>query len=158
MLQFFSGVAASLVATVLVFFANRIVKKYRFYHDAPFSGEWQDEIVNSQGIKKVDVYTLKHNRRDGTITGTIHRILPIEQNYRRCHCLGVVDGNHLILTFWPIRENNISRVNGCMYLKHAKDNTFKGFYLAEHNDKIDMTPITLKKKDDGLRFRESETF
>ena len=145
--SFISGVLASLVATLLVYVITALVKGYRFFKNAPFTGEWYDEICDEFGnVVKSDTYDLKQNKRDNTIKGNIHRTLPVDQNYRRCHCIGVVDGDFMILVFWPIRENNISRVNGCMYLKHCDDNVFKGYYLTEHNENMDLTPITLKKR------------
>ena len=141
--SFISGILASIIATLIINFIKEIV----IYKRAPFTGEWFDEICDQSGnVVKSDIYKLKQNKHDNTIKGKIQRVLPVDQGYRKCHCIGVVDGGFMILIFWPIRENNISRVNGCMYLKHEADNVFKGYYMTEHNEKMDMTPITLKKK------------
>lgn len=142
-ISFVSGILASIVATLII----NVIKEIVLYKRAPFTGEWVDEICDSSGkVVKSDTYQLKQNKRDNTIKGKIRRVLPSDQSYRKCHCIGVIDGDFMILIFWPIRENNISRVNGCMYLKHEADNVFKGYYMTEHNERMDMTPITLKKK------------
>lgn len=141
--SFISGILASIIAALII----DVIKEIVIYKRAPFTGEWVDEICDQSGnVVKVDEYKLKQNKRNNIIKGKIQRVLPNAQSYRKCYCIGVVDGEFMILIFWPIRENNISRVNGCMYLKHEFDNEFKGYYMTEHNEKIDMTPITLKKK------------
>ena len=146
-ITFWSGVLASIIAAGICAAITKGFTSFLFYRNAPYSGKWLDEIRDEFGeLVKQDEYFLKHNAKTGEISGTIHRILPEAQNYRRCHCTGVVDGDSMILIFWPIRKNNnISKVNGCIYLKLECDNQFSGYYTTQRNGEICFNKIVLKR-------------
>lgn len=140
------GIAIGIILVAIAYSVYSFVA----YKKSPLTGEWYDEICDEEGhILKTDVFSLKHNCFNNTIKGRVHRIKPENQNYRRCHCVGVYDSGHMILIFWPIRKNNTSRVNGCIYMNLENDNFFRGYYLTEHYGQMDMTPITLKKNKKG---------
>lgn len=139
------GVAGSIIGAIICTLGTKVYSYFRFYKDSPYSGEWEDLIpAKPDGSpEKRDIFTIKHNRRDNRITGTIRRISPLEQNTRKWVLNGVIDDGYFIASFW---RHGPQKSNGCLYAKLTADNTYEGYYLEEHNGTIDQTPLTLKKK------------
>lgn len=141
------GVITSLIGGLIGYFFRQLLDWFFLFRKSPYSGTWEDEIMNSnEEIEKRDTYQIKHNRRTNEIKGTISRYQPVDQNHRKWKMVGKIDGNYIIFSFWS--EISTHKSHGCVYLKHAEDNVFEGYYLEDHKDgKIDKTHIRLKKKD-----------
>lgn len=94
-------------------------------------------------MKSATIYTLKHHKRDNTVTGEIKRFVPIEQAHRVWKCSGVINKQHLIVTFW---SEEAIKSSGCIYTELIEDYTYGGVYLKSEDDQIKMIKIQLKKK------------
>ncbi len=139
------GVAGSIIGAIIWALGTKVYSYFKFYRDSEYSGTWEDLIpAKPDGTpEKNDEFTIKHNTRDNTITGTIKRIAPKEQTTRNWTLNGVIDDGFFIASFW---HRGPQKSNGCLYAKLTADNTYEGYYLEEHKGIIDQTPITLRKK------------
>lgn len=139
------GVTGSIIGAFIWALGTKVYSYVKLYKDSEYSGIWEDSIPpKSDGTPaKLDEFTIKHNVRDNTITGTIKRIAPADQIARKWTLNGVIDDGFFIASFW---RRGPQKSNGCLYAKLIADNTYEGYYLEEHNGKIDQTPITLRKK------------
>lgn len=147
----FFSVLSGVLATLICYLFKRAYIYVKTYRNSEYSGTWTDEIFEkgkSETVIKRDEFKIKHNKRNHTIEGTIKRIFPVEQNHRAWHSNGVIDGRYFILSFWSA---DMQKSNGCIYAKLIDDYEYKGYYLEEHADTIDMTPITIKKSRERRR-------
>lgn len=139
------SVLSGVIATVICFGFERAYKYAKTYKNSEFSGTWVDEIYKDdtrKDIIKKDRYEIKHNRKNHTIEGTIEREYPEEQQHRKWNFNGVIDGRYIIFSFWSL---DMQKSNGCVYAKLNNDYEYEGYYLEEHGNTIDMTPIKLHK-------------
>ena len=150
--DFWSGVLASALVAAFGAVLKKFYEWLRLYRQSPYSGKWEDEIyANDQrnDVVKRDTYNIKHNKKDGTLTGTIRRTQPHNQSNRNWNLRGVINKNHIIIVFWT--SDPMKKSNGCIYAKHIGDYEYEGYYLEEHDSKIDKTPIKLIKQPTSLK-------
>ena len=140
------GVITSLLGAIIGFFAHKLWDFFFLFRKSAFSGVWEGEINKNGQIEKRDSYKIKHNKRTNELYGTISRIYPENQTYRKWKMVGKLDGDGYILySFWSVVSTHRSR--GVVYLRHKEDNVFEGYYLEDHIEgKIDKTSIRLIKK------------
>lgn len=139
-------VLTGLVSSFVFLLVGRLISYLYKAFWSDYSGKWNAEIhtvENDQQILKKDEWLIKHNKRKNTVSGTIRRIIPEEQNYRKWHFQGIIQSNNLLLVYWS-SEGVISR--GCVNCRLISDFVFDGFYLEMHNEAIEKTPIKLVKK------------
>lgn len=144
---FWTGVLSGAFLALVMFLFKKGYEKLKNYKNSPYSGKWEDDIFEDdtkQKIVKKDEYIIQHNKRDNTLTGSIRRILPVEQKHREWKMQGVINGNYLIIVFWA---SPMQKSNGCIYAKLSGDYEYSGYYLEEYEGIIDKTPIRLRKKD-----------
>jgi len=72
--QFWIGVLSSAFVMLIAYIINAIKMR-----SSGYSGDWESEVFSTENTDKVVVrskYKLKHKKADGTITGTLKRIIP----------------------------------------------------------------------------------
>ena len=126
------------MAVIRIIYTNII-----YYTQSKYSGKWRDEIYDEKGnIIKRDIFYLKHHKRNNRINGKISRIAPVEQIHRKWKCTGVLNGEHLILTFW---SESAIKSDGCIYAVLKDDYIYEGLYLKFDNNNIEKIKIRMIK-------------
>jgi hypothetical protein len=107
-----------------------------------FAGHWIDEIFdpNNEIVKRDEI---EMNQRGQEISGTIRRIFPEDQNYRRYKFRGLIRGESILVVFWSIDEN--IRSFGSWNVHHTGDFIYEGYYLSYIGSDIEKIPIKLTK-------------
>ena len=108
-----------------------------------FTGNWMDEILDDDGhVIKRDEIVMKQRGRE--IRGTIHRVFPPDQEYRRYRFRGFVRGESIIAIFWSTQES--VRSFGSWHVQHTGDFIYDGFYLSLSGRVIEKIPIRVSKR------------
>lgn len=147
MSEFWGGIITGIVSSAIIFAAKTVYSNVIYYTQSKYSGKWRDEIYDAQNkIVKRDEYVLKHHKRNNTVTGTIKRIYPPEQIHRTWKCSGVLNGEHMIVSFW---SEDAIKSDGCIYAVLKEDFTYEGRYLKTENSLIEEVRIKLIKNNGG---------
>ena len=145
--NFCMGIITGIISSTIILLAKIFYTNVIYYTHSKYSGKWIDEIYDENGnIVKKDEYTLKHHKRNNTITGTIKRVYPVEQTHRVWKCSGVLSGEHLILSFW---SEDVIKSDGCIYAILKEDFTYDGYYLKAEDPDINLIKIKLIKERRG---------
>lgn len=138
-LNFMSGVVASLLATAIAY----IVSAIRSYSNSPYTGLWKSEMYNAQGKPvKHDEYLLRHNRRNGVIGGPIRRIDPDNETDKRWICKGIVDNDCILMVFCDLEQLQLS--HGVCYVMHKGVRQYEGYYLGQEKETAGIVTVKIK--------------
>ena len=125
MISFWLGVGSSLMSVLIIFIVRNVYDKVRSKSD--MSGNWFSQLYNDRGdVIKCDKLNLVHNKRTDGIKGEIERTLPLEQNYRKWKCQGIIKGDYLLLLFY---SEQVIDSSGVALLKLQEDYKFVGKYM-----------------------------
>lgn len=144
-----------LISSFVFLLIGKMIAYFLKFVGSAYSGKWRAEIrtiENDSEIIKVDEWIIKHNKRKNTLSGTIRRILPDEQSYRKWFFRGVIQSNSLLLVYWA--SDGVPSY-GCVNCVLVNDFTFAGFYLEAHNGAIEKIPIRIEKQKRELKFRQA---
>lgn len=144
MINFLLGILASIIATFLYNITKKIYSQY-LSSKSHYSGEWQSSILDNNGIviKKDNLLLVE---KYGKITGTMKRIIPVEQNHREWLVSGFAQKGHILLAIIAKDENQAS--DGSVYVMQKydeRDNTYDGFYLKAVGNEVEKFHICLEK-------------
>lgn len=140
--NFILGTITGIVSAIIVALARFVFIRI-YYHKSKYSGKWVDEIYDNNGnLIKSDICILKHHKRNNTLSGKIKRTYPTEQTHRHWKCSGVLNGEHIILTFW---SSDIIKSDGCVYATFSDDFVYEGYYLKSDNNTVEKVRIKLYK-------------
>ncbi len=142
-------VLISIIISVVSCFIYAIFSDYVdyviIYRKSDFTGYWKNSVLNSNGdVVKIDYCHLLHNKRNGTIKGTIVREVPEEQNYRKWYCNGVLIRDRIIMSFWSANDTQKSDGSGYLFLK--QDKKFEGVYMHSTADNKIATVNVMSEK------------
>ena len=105
--------------------AEKVITHFNKRND--FSGTWEDQIFDSNGVvEKKDKFLIVQNGIE--LSGTIERLFPADQNYRRWKFKGNIQDDSIIACFWPTNKTDASF--GCLFVKKQSDGHFVGYYLS----------------------------
>ena len=137
------NIIASIVGGLLVLLIQYIFKEIKETR-SDFTGNWENNILDEkQNVIKVDELRVQQN--NDRLYGSIQRVEPSSQAYRKWFFEGRMIGNNFIAIFWPKDKTVISY--GSWYVHQVGDSKFEGFYLKlnEKDGKIDKIPLELTK-------------
>lgn len=127
------GVIGSVIASFIYAIFNDYIDYWLVYRKSDFTGYWKNSVLDShKNVIKIDYCHLLHNRRTGTIKGTIVREFPETQNDRKWFCNGVIVNDRIIMSFWSAYEHQKSDGSGYLFL--TGDKKFEGVYMHSTNE------------------------
>lgn len=136
------GVLGSLVAAILSAVG---VAGFRVYRKGKglFVGTWEQIIpaVNEQPLKRDLVTCFQHGER---IRGTIQRVEPTSENWKRWGFEGRVREQVLAATFWS--EDPGVNSFGIMLLVHSGEHRYDGYYTKHRPAERDIDRIAEERE------------
>lgn len=141
-------ITKNLIENLILEGGKKLIKhiKNKIVKPSPYTGIWIDEIYDhsdKEKIIKIDCFEINHDPQNNIIRGQGHRIFPVEQAYRNWNIFGIVHDSFLSFNYWA---NIPQKSSGCVHLKLKNDYIYEGYYLGEHNGKIDQTAIKFYKQ------------
>ena len=94
------------------------------------TGEWMQSVVNDNGkVEKRDHVTLKHNHLTKRVEGSIERLAPEDQKFKKWVFEGVLRGNVLFIIFWTADVKSNPGSYGTIQLHEIDEGKLTGFYI-----------------------------
>lgn len=145
MLEVLEGIAIGVAGSFVYALFSDYIDYWLVYRKSEFTGYWKNSVYGANNqIAKIDYCYLLHNKRKGTLKGTIVREFPEEQNYRRWYCNGVIIKDKIIMSFWSADDTQKSDGSGYLFL--TKDKRFEGVYMHGTKDNKIATVNVMSEK------------
>ena len=144
MVEFLKNLFFTVVGSFVYAIFSDYVDYLRIYRKSDFTGNWKNSVLDSSGnVVKIDYCRLLHNKRNGTIKGTIVREVPESYNYRKWYCNGVLIRDRIIMSFWSANDSQKSDGSGYLFL--TEDKKFEGVYIHSTKDNK-ITTVNVKSE------------